>query len=221
MFYSISRSKNIDEIGYYPQADFREGYNPRKNGHFMVKHYEFPDFRPNLELEINPKANPTNYLDSTAGLMNGFILDKKLKDILSISKLPKHHFYPIKVFQTNNLLDYYWFHYIIDDFWEYLDKDKSSIEVVYMESPTKITVETTMPIISNEQIISCKKNLSIGKNLRIRELIMKPSFPKYDFYKIGCLSRNTLISESLKDIIFKEGITGIEIKPFNKFLISE
>ncbi|WP_111626043.1 hypothetical protein [Gelidibacter algens] len=157
MFYSISRSDSINEIGHYPQADLKKGYNPRKNGHFMVKPYEFPDFIPNLELELHPKAIPTNYLDSTAGLMNGFILDKKFKELISSFMLPKHYFYPIKVFQSNLLLDYYWFHFIVDDFWEFIDTEKSSAEVVYMETPTKIAVEKTIPVLSNDQIINDKK----------------------------------------------------------------
>ena len=174
MFYSIGRSDDLKEIGYYPQADLRPGYNPRQNGHFMVKHYEFPDFIPNLELDLHPKANATNYLDSTAGLTSGFIIDAKFKEILSSFKLPRHHFYPIKVYKDDKLLDYYWFHYIVDDFWQYLDKDKSMAEIVYMEIPTKIGVEKTIPIISRDQILNKEDELPFNKNLRIKKIFEYP-----------------------------------------------
>ena len=222
MYYSISRSDDIKEIGYYPQSDLRKGYNPRNNGHFVVKHYEFPDFKPNLELEMHPKASPTNYLDSTAGLVNGFVVDRKLKELLMSFKLPKHHFYPIKVYKQEMLLEYYWFHYIIDDFWKFLDKEKSYAEVVFMETPTKIGIEKNVPIYSREQIIGEKRKLPRGKkNLRISKIVMKKEFPNYDFYEIDCLSYNTIISEKLRDSIIKASLTGMKIKPFDKFIIDE
>ncbi|RAJ18685.1 hypothetical protein LX77_03720 [Gelidibacter algens] len=49
---------------------------------------------------------------------------------------------------------------------------------------------------------------------------MKPNFPKYDLYKIECLSGNTIISESLRNLLVKEDITGMQIIPFDKFEIN-
>ena len=219
MYYSIGRSDDLKKIGHYPQADLKEGYNPRNNGHFMVKHNEFPDFRPNLELEMHPKTKPTSYLDSTAGLTSGFIIDKDFKSIISSFKLPRHHFYPIKVYKKNELLEYYWFHYIVDDFWEFIDKEQSYAEVVFMETPTKIGVEKNIPILSKEQIIGEEEKLPLNKNLRIGKIVMKKEFFSYGLYKIGCLSYNTIISESLKQALEQKDITGMEINPFDKFTV--
>lgn len=218
MFYSIGRSDDLKEIGYYPQADLGPGYNPRQNGHFMVKHYEFPDFIPNLELDLHPKANATNYLDSTAGLTSGFIVDAKFKEILSSFKLPRHHFYQIKVFHNEKVLDYYWLHYIVDDFYEFIDKENSYCEVFEIKTPFEMVVQSTFPIISRDQVLNEKKKHKFNRT-RIGRIVMKNNFPKYDLYQTQSINYISLISENLKRIFEEEHITGMEIKPFDKFEI--
>ncbi|SFW52793.1 hypothetical protein SAMN02927921_02156 [Sinomicrobium oceani] len=219
-YYSIRRSDDLQETGHYPQAHLRKGYNPRKNGHFMVKHYEFPDFAPNLELEMHPKTIPTNYLNNTAGLINGFIVDSKFKLMMSSFKLPRHHFYPIKAYKGSKLFDYYWLHYIVDDFWEFIDTANSYGEVFEFKTPFETVVTETFAISSKNQVLEEKRKYKLGRT-RIGKIIMKKEFPQYDLYKIDCLSYTTILSEKLKNAIVKAGITGMEIKPFNKFLIGE
>ncbi len=117
-YYTINNSDNLKEIGFYPQTDFYKGYNPvLANSIWQVKPDEFPDFKLNYELELNKNAIPTNYLDGTSS-PPGIIVDNKLKSIFEKFSLPPHHFYPIKVYHVGKLLDYYCFHFIINDFLE-------------------------------------------------------------------------------------------------------
>ena len=92
-YYSINKvSDDLKAIGHYPQLEFRKGYNPNKNGCWNVERNNFPDFIPNYELELHPKAKPTNFLPIYS-IGFGMIVDKNLKEVLSNFKLPKHHFY--------------------------------------------------------------------------------------------------------------------------------
>ena len=49
---------------------------------------------------------------------------------------------------------------------------------------------------------------------------MNDKFPKYDIYKTAFIEHKVLISESFKKLIKENSITGTEIKPFEKFIIS-
>lgn len=154
MYYIYSFSDDLNVIGYYPQVSLRQGYNPRlAESHWQVKRDEFPDFIPNLELELHRKAIPTDYLHFSD--LNGIIVSDKFKEILKLHNLPKHEFYPIKIYYNNTLLKYYWFHYLIDDFWNLLNKDKSYAEIVNID--TYPNIEGIIPIVSKEQILSEKK----------------------------------------------------------------
>ncbi|HEA20395.1 hypothetical protein LCGC14_1520330 [marine sediment metagenome] len=93
-YFSISATHDLGIIGHYSQTKLKDGYNPTlHNSHWQVRADEFPDFVPNLELEIDKKAKPTNFLDGASGF-NGFLVDKPFKSILEKFRLPPHHFYP-------------------------------------------------------------------------------------------------------------------------------
>jgi len=216
-YYYITKIDDLKEIGHYPQTNLKKGYNPRKNGHFQVKSNEFPDFIPNLELVIHSKAIPTDYLDhSSSGRM---IISQRMKIIIENHNIPRHHFYPIKVYHNNILLNYYWLHFIVDDFWSFLDTQNSYAEHKTFLDSLKTKVIKKIPIICREQIIKEDDEIPISDILALGHVKMKKGFPKYDLYKIGCLSYNTLISESLRDSLISEGMTGFETKLYDKFEI--
>lgn len=218
-YYYLSRSDNLNIIGHYPQTKLRKGYNPRlSDSHWQVKKYEFPDFIPKLELELHKNAIPTDYLHFI-NLNHGLIVSKKMKETLEKFQLPRHHFYPISVYHKGNLLDYYWMHYIIDDFWDLLNNTKSYAEIKKMIDPITFSVESKVPILSREQIINEKYSLEHTKIIVIGNIEMKTTFPNYDFYQIDCLSYNNIISQSLKESIIYEGLTGFEAKPYDKFSV--
>uniref|UniRef100_UPI000555B3CD hypothetical protein n=1 Tax=Aquimarina pacifica TaxID=1296415 RepID=UPI000555B3CD len=125
MYYTISRSHNLKEIGYYPQTSIAKGYNPvLYDGHRNVKVNEFPDFIPNYELDLHSKAKPTSFIHHSVANF-GWVINGRLKDIMESYNLLDHHFYKMKLHHNGITLNYFWFHYIVRDFWKYLDKEKS------------------------------------------------------------------------------------------------
>ncbi len=219
-YYTIGTSDDLNIIGHYPQTKLRidKGDNPRDDGYLAMKANVFPDFVPNYKLELHPKAKPTNFLPKNPASF-GWIVDDKFKKILEKYKLPKHHFYKIKVYQNDDVLDYYWLHYIIDDFWDFIDSGNSYGEVFKFDTPVDIKVTKKIPIISHKQITNEEKNHDYG-SIRIGRIKMKREFPNYDLYQTKCINYNTVISESLKEALEKEGITGTETRLYNNFQVS-
>ena len=55
---------NLEVIGHYPQTSLKKGYNPSlPDSHWAVEPHSFPNFIPNLELELHKDANATDYLN--------------------------------------------------------------------------------------------------------------------------------------------------------------
>lgn len=217
-YYSIARSTDKKIIGHYPQSSLKPGYAPRlPNGHWNIRSHKFAEFSLNYELVLNKKAKPTNYLDGYDNNF-GYLVDGKFKKILQKFNLPPHRFYPIKVYQKDTLLEYYWFHFIIDDFWDFIDSNESYAEVVKFDGFDSV-VEKKISITSLNQIIEDQKKAVFPYNIRIGEIKMKNNFPKYDVYEMGCLSYNKIISANLKNALINENLNGFETKLFNYFSI--
>lgn len=204
---------NIDVIGDYPQVTLRKGFNPGPpHGFWEVQHYEFPKFIPELELDLNQKAKPTNYLEDYTSF--GMIINENFKEILKQFNLPKYAFYPIKVYYKGELLNYYWFHYIAD-IWEYINIEKSSLEV-YKKFEFEIDKVIPMPSkLSEFKVI--EKSLPRQKELMIHKIVFKDNFPKYDVFNLSQLGYPpNLISERLLNALLKAGMTGFVTIPFDK-----
>ncbi|MGQ3678384.1 imm11 family protein [Tenacibaculum discolor] len=215
-YYSINWDyDNIDVIGDYPQVTLRKGFNPGPpHGFWEVQHYEFPKFIPELELDLNQKAKPTNYLEDYTSF--GMIINENFKEILKQFNLPKYAFYPIKVYHKGELLDYYWFHYIAD-IWEYINIEKSSLEV-YKKFEFEIDKVIPMPSkLSEFKVI--KKSLPRQKELMIHKIVFKDNFPKYDVFNLSQLGYPpNLISERLLNTLQEAGMTGFVTIPFDKIV---
>lgn len=216
MYYSYSFSNDLKVIGHYPQVSLKKGYNPRlPESHWQVKKDVFPNFCPKLELELHDKAIPTDYLHFSD--LNGIIISGKFRKILELHKLPRHRFYHIKVYHHNILLEYYWFHYIIDDFWNSINKKESYAEIVNIN--TFPNIEGKIPIISKDQILLDKKKYKTPYHLRVGKIQMISQTKAYDFYEIQGLGYHIVFSEELVLNLRKNEITGLIFSAFEKFNI--
>ncbi len=214
-YFSITPTDNLNEIGYYPQIIKREGYNPTlPNGYWNVNWENFPEFIPNYEVNIHPKAKPTNFLDKSPGLY-GLIIDMKFKEILECHLLPEHKFYSINVYYKENRLEYYWFHFI-NNITNYLSIKDSSIEI-FSKTPFKVIEE--VEISSFIKIHEITQNLPFEKGSRIKKIVLNENFPLYDIISLWNLAPIFLISEKLKIALESNGINGFEIKEFEKLHI--
>jgi hypothetical protein len=210
-YYKIWNSGDINEIGHYPQTKLNDGYNPTlPNSHWQVEANKFPDFTPNYELKLYKNAFPTDYLDADSK-PTGIFISRKLKELIQNFRLPPHKFYKIDVFQNEKKLDYYWLHYIVDDFWEYVDLEKSTAKVYHLVNKKYSEI---IPITSLNKIEDMKSNLERGFKLALDKIIFKAELP-YDLFKISnIIYEPVIISELLRDEMRNHKITGFEAKIF-------
>ena len=205
---------NLDVIGHYPQVTRKKEYNPSlPDSHWNVKPHSFPDFIPNLELELHDKAYPTDFLEKYVDF--GMLVNTKFKNILKQFKLPSHAFYPIKVYHKGALLEYFWFHYIID-IWEYVDLKKSTAQI---GKKFKKEIEKVIPIPNLDNIREYEKSLPRQQELRINEIFFKKEYPCYDvitIFEIGYFEN--VISERLLNALLDAGMTGFTSKPIENII---
>lgn len=204
---------NLKIIGHYPQLTLKKGYNPGPpNGHWEVHPHEFPDFVPNLELTLHKKAKATDFLENYVSF--GMLINNKFKEILKGFKLPPQAFYPIKVYHKGELIEYYWFHYIVKDFWEWIDKDKSKAVITDNKKNFIVVKEVNLKL-SVKKIRELEDNLPYYQNMKWEKIVFKKGFPKYDVYKTQHIDYIIVISERLLNVLQEAGMTGFEVELFD------
>lgn len=209
-YYSLSYSTKIEDIGFYPQTCLKNTYDPTLDvSHRKIKWNSFPDFIPNYELELNVNAFRTSYLDAS-DITTGFVVKSEFKRMLESCKLPPHRFYPIKVFQRDELLDYYWFHFIAD-VWQFMDLEKTSIMIF---NRFNLGLVNIMPVKSVSEIKKIKSSLSFEHTMRFNEVVFNNEFPRYDVFELSDVQYINIISEKLKTLIEETGLTGCQMNEF-------
>jgi len=215
MYYRIIENVELEVIGYYPQLQYKPGYNPRAPyGHWNVKGNVFPDFSPELELVIHENAMPTNILNRMSICSFGLFIDRKFRNIIEQHKLPPHHYYPIKVYHKEQLLEYFWLHWIVNDFWDIIDYENTLVKRYSIINPPNFTIE---PIISKSNLEAFLNKKEIGFDFCYEKLVFRPGFD-YDVYQTQAVDWRSLISGKLKDALEEQGMTGFEAhlyKPLN------
>ncbi|WP_440879779.1 imm11 family protein [Tenacibaculum sp. C7A-26P2] len=217
-YYSISWDyDNLEVIGHYPQTSLKKGYNPSlPDSHWAVEPHSFPNFIPNLELELHKDANATDYLHF--GDISGIIVSGKFRAILKKINLPPHAFYPIKVYLKGTLLEYFWFHYAINDFFSWLDKEESKA-IIYDDKNGVYKVISELNLsLSLEEIEKINQKLPWHQRMKWEKIIFKKEFPKYDVYKTRGLDLKNFISERLLNALLDTGMTGFTSKPIENII---
>ncbi|CAA0245013.1 conserved hypothetical protein [Tenacibaculum maritimum] len=205
---------NLDVIGNYPQIEFKSDYNIKKNnGIREVKPNKFPDFIPDIELKFHKNAKTTNLIERSS-VSFGMYIDNTFKNILEKFKLPKHKYYEIKVYQKDKIYNYYWFHYIIDDFWEWIDKEKSKAIIIDNKKNFQAVAEVDLNLTEDEMKNLFYYELPYYQNPKWEKIVFKNDFPKYDLYETQSVERTTIISDVLLKSLQKANITGYMVKPY-------
>ncbi len=217
-YYSIFRSDDLKVIGHYPQTELKKDYNPRlPDSHWQVMPFEFPDFKPNLEITLNKDAIPTDYLHFSDS-KTGFILSKRFVDFLTEFSLPKHQFYPIKVYHRAELLDYYWFHFIVDDFWNYINRSLSKAVIFDSKQNHEIIGEVDLNLTPDEIKNLKYTELKYHQKMRWERIVFNKEFPRYDVYETKSITYTSILSKKLVTALNEAGLTGFETKLFEKIV---
>ncbi len=178
---------------------------------------DFPNFEPNLNSFILHKSAKASDLLSSAPLIgSGFIISEKLKNIFEKFKLPTHKNYPAKIIQKENIYNYYWIH-IICDLTDYIDYGKSEFYITHLFK----NIQDIIHIDSKNELISKREELK-KKDIYfsispIKIYFIDDYLLNFDLFYISLFDFNFYASQNLKNVIYEENITGIELTESNKF----
>lgn len=208
-YYNLTTSDDLDSIGYYPQVSntennlFGSPFSPQR-----INYGEIPEKIPYLELQFNKNAKVTDLL-GTYNPYFGLLVSEKLKNVISNFHLPPYKFYPVKIFQEDHLLNYFWFNFY-DNLFKYIDFKKSTIEIYHKFN---FNVLDTVPIESENNFEKVNSTLDFEKAIRLKELFFNINFPKYDIVTNNIIGSGNFISEILLDSLNKNNITGFFTTP--------
>ena len=147
----------------------------------------------------------------------GLFIDRKFRDIIEQHKLPPHHYYPIKVYHKEQLLEYFWLHWIVIDFWDIIDYENTLVKRYSYINPANFTIE---PIISKQNLDAFLKKKEIGFDFCFEKLVFRSSL-NYDIYETMGAESKYLISGNLKDALEEQGMTGFEAHPYKPLNVDE
>ncbi len=223
-YYIFKPAAGTPETGQvFPQVQkMKPGYNYKAHNsvHALSREYQkLPDYEPDLDYFIvHARANLTDLLSVTV-TYGGFLISEKLKSIFEQFNLPTHKFYSAKLKHRKQFYNYYWMH-IICNLTDVVDYPRSTFFVYHNFSKNLGYVDVS----SNEELIQKEQKLKSdnpGKLVPIwaEKIALTPSFDRsLDLFEIGTFNSDCYISESLKQAIINEKITGSSIQPANNLI---
>jgi hypothetical protein len=179
----------------------------------------FPDLPPQLDSFIlNNKSKLTDVL-SASMISFGFLVNEKVKNILSQYKLPDHRFYPASVLHNNKLhTGYFWF-YFISDVLDHIDYSKTTF---FTSDFFNNEIETCGPIPAADSFRTLNNSLTDFRKLNSAEVYFRSSLLKeVDLFMLSFGSSDTYISKSLYNDLLANKISGFEYRLAGKIIIEQ
>ncbi len=204
---------NLDVIGHYPQIEYDKGNNFNSpNNIRKVNPHEFPNFIPEINLKFHNKSKITNFIESPN--TKAIYIDENFKEILVNFNLPKFKFHPLNVKFKSETLHYFWFQFLREDFWEYLDKNKSKAVITDNKQNFEVVGEFDLNMAVNEMHTFINTELPYHQNTKWEKLVFKKGFTKYDIYQPKIIDNPIIISERLLNALQDANLTGFKVKPY-------
>lgn len=210
-YYEIKGETNPKIIGRrYPQASGivnHVNYDRNSpNSIFKANVWRKLDTALNIpSLSLHSQSKRTDFLSS---VVNNQILliSEKLFELAKKFNLPCFQSFKTSVESKNNQFDYFFF-FIPENSTELIDFEKSTFCIARWNSKIETIEINSFNEFKKEQSKYPKPN---SFRVAVEQLVLNEKKIKYDFFRIlGPLS-SYFISESLRDAIIENGITGME-----------
>jgi hypothetical protein len=211
-FFQIEKSSERKVIGReYPQIQTSGGTVNAKapDSYYNVYSNVFPDFIPNLNyLVLHEDAILTDVL-SAAVISSGFIVNEKVKNVLSQHKLPPHKFYPATIEHRGVFYqNYSWFFYVCDVL-DYINYQQTEF---YIGDFFGKKIESCENITSSNLLRSLMEVLPFGRAVNSSLVYFNEQLSEQlDLFKVSFGNYGTYVSEALYDALSTNSISGIEL----------
>ena len=212
MYYSISCSTEKDIGRTYPQLHcLTQPYA------HSLSAWEFPHFVPKLIFELHKSSKLTDVLSNAATGGSGFIVSKKLKELLESFTLMNHKYYDAKIITKKDEVNYYWLHLCEPNLTKQLDYDKTEFyETKYEFRETKIKIESYEHY---KYLKSLDKDAKFGVDME--NIFVNGDFnEQLDLFTFLPFSNKIFISEKLKKAMQENKITGLKLTEAPQFKLS-
>lgn len=210
MFYELTHSVDLAEVGTIPQIDQTISRLAREDidglDDIVMTPFEFPDRIPTLgELKLDDDAALTDLLHASflSGL-NGFLVSPRLKTLFDEYDLTQARYYEATVSDAEERLHPYHFlffvsardliDYAASDF-EITDTGKKRGEPVHLES--------------FDAQVACKRQAGTLKSVRPRRVQLTENT---DAFKLP-MQASIFVSQELTDALTQRAMNGLELTP--------
>lgn len=216
MYYYLNRETDIRKIGKRDRipTDYPI-FSPTSQG--FLKKDRFPDFIPVFSNILLHNETPlTDFLHSGGAIRgHGFIINKRVKDILSRFNLPPHRYYPLVVIYQDKVIrdTYYWVQLLSVSVDIYYDFSSSQFKVIEFD-----LTEKKLAIKDYQQLRNIREIIEDGQYIDYDFITLNKDFlnTPLDMFSVKRRFTKWVVSEHLKKAL--AGITGL--KPFRNANIS-
>lgn len=208
-YYCITNSTSKDIGKTYPQLHCSTQHNAS-----IISSWSFPDSSLILNFELNKSSKITDVLSDASILARGFIVNEKVKSLLSDYKLMTHRYYDvtIKSSKIDSSMKYYWLHLCQPDLVNNIDYKRS----IFYETRWEVR-EDIIELSSYSDYELLKKNDKKAMfGVELDKIYLSDSFNRdLDLFTFLPFSNQVYISNRLSEALMKNMITGINIQLSN------
>jgi len=220
-YYALRISDDEIPMGKIPQVIDWAGYaHPDgENGFREINASNFLSSSVSLDyLLLDEKAKLTDFLFTYIFGGGSFLISKNVVEILQLSNLIKHRYFPISLKQHNHYVfqkEYYWF-YFYSDLSKHINFSKSTFKIA--EWVTKII--DIRKFVSLQSIHEFEKKGKPRHRVFIDRLFIDSKYcTEYDLFVVGGINFDCIITEQLKNKLEEKKITGYEVKEIDWLVV--
>lgn len=204
-YYRVSKTSRASVIGSeYPQIiGLINNKDVRDLDNLSVLKGNLIDAIPHSSyLELDNKAKWTDVLSCSLGIGIDYIVSPIVLEILSKFSVSDHQKIKVTVNKQSESRDYWWIHFIFN-----LDKHINYNKSIFYH-PSNEELNLKAKYINSYNDLQGFYKLDWLKRLRFKKIFLRGK--KLDFFLLGYLCQDVIISETVKREFEKSKVTGIE-----------
>lgn len=221
MYYVLKYSTSPDVVGIVPQCHRAYTLKGGRRSGADVPFLPIGEPASNVHFPIylmHPKAKQTDVLN-TIYSYSGILVSERLKNILQQFHISEYQIFPITVEHYGNQKQYYLFNFYQPHL-DYILFEESDFYIV--KGLANKVGDIKLSSLQEYLEIREKINLDledVRTSIKLSKLVLNYKNIKNDLFRLTHLISIYIVSESMKNIFIKQGITGVDFLPVDQFKI--